>query len=171
MHIYDNIDSHVVETILPADGNGEEFSYTLSSSLNLKGDYSYIVWCNNTREYGFLSNAFSIEKNGEERNQKLNFAILGGFFLIMLIIYAFMHAFKNDRSAIIVYGAIGGVVCLLYEFLILLDYYVPGDNAFRFWLSMIVAAMAIYSFIVGYIFWQDVKDQTKTEAEKDNGVY
>ena len=64
-HLYNQTGSHVFEDFIAIDGNDLEFKWELNETeLPTVGDYTYLVWCNNTYGAGYISSDFIISEDG-----------------------------------------------------------------------------------------------------------
>ena len=106
-HLYNYTGNHVFEGYLPFDSNGMDFYFDLNTTYtNKAGEYPYLVYCNTSKEAGFLSAEFVIS-NGTvitqtieapvyttEKNTLTNsiglILLLIGLFLIFIAIFDFV---------------------------------------------------------------------------------
>lgn len=64
IHIYDLKGGHIANTKMAWDSTNVEYGYVIHANtiINDTGSYQYIVWCNNTKEAGFVSTTFDMIK-------------------------------------------------------------------------------------------------------------
>lgn len=67
VHIYNNLNKHVLEQNLTADENSFDMVITLDMTYFSEiGEYGFIIWCESGTEAGFTSTSFLVTRSGSE---------------------------------------------------------------------------------------------------------
>ena len=106
MHIYDNLGTHFLKQ--NATYQLDSGDWEIKTTLTKEGTYSYIFYCEGTREYGYVSSGFIVNKNatnyevygtiieGSEKNATIGFTILYVGLMILFVYLGFtFYAEKN----------------------------------------------------------------------------
>lgn len=102
IHIYDNLNKHLLEQNLTADSNGVDFKVTLNQSyFSQSGEFGFIIWCYSPDESGFYSSSFFVTNSGsvyEDHSGLLAMVILTVGMTGLLFMFGNMLDNKNDWS-------------------------------------------------------------------------
>jgi len=90
IHIYNYTNDHILLKNLTLDSNNKDFYVNITENLFSKiGRYSYIVYCVNSGEYGFVSNPFYVSEDGRDTSK--NYLA----FILVLAVCIFAWAMLN----------------------------------------------------------------------------
>lgn len=90
MHLYNNTGNHLLEVDLSFDSNDIDFYYEVNQSIvTVPGQYTVIVWCNNTQDAGYLSYAVEFNRVGHSVDNG-HYLALAVVFIIMFITLAYV---------------------------------------------------------------------------------
>lgn len=94
VHIYNELNKHVLEQNLTADSNEVDWKITLTPSLfTTIGEYGYIIYCNTPTEKGFISSTFEVTETGHtnsaeyERSRTIQNYIILYIFSCLIVFY------------------------------------------------------------------------------------
>ena len=163
IHIYDNKGNHIVESTLSHDSNAEDYVYNFIQTSQV-GHYPYNVWCNNSKEAGYLSTSFEITQSGEENNPFISWLVFGGSLFVIIIMLGFVHIFKKDEGSSMVYGSIALVISVLIIYGLNIGMFGNIITGFwRFIVFLLLAVVALYSFAISWAFYHDVKQNKQRD--------
>lgn len=141
--------------------NSTEQQYILfidKKNFTALGDHSFIIKCNTSSINGggvggFVNGIFTVIDYGDNSNlNNTTFWLVFIIFFVLIIAFLFLlHTFQKDITAVMLYGSIAGVICLIY-----IQYLLNTLNIIAFnltWtLISLVIALTLYFFIVGATF-------------------
>lgn len=158
-------------TVYDSEGNNI-LNYTFID-LNSSG-FCYYVWnisaLGSYIHYTDLGDQGSITVSGEMQ-QIFNLSVFALYMLAQFVLIYFIHKFKDDQGTALVYGLIASVFSFIMIALLLSGFQVFQGITFiidiNYYLILLIASIGIYTSILSYIFYGDVKFTNKTEAERE----
>jgi len=149
-HLYNQIGSHVLESNMLEDSNGQD--YYIEIDPLPRANYGYIVWCNNSQEAGFYANEFGVSPQATDFEEDTFYKLITYFWLVIIAFIILMHIFAKDGGASMVYGSIAGTITL---FQILYVYAYSAFGLFNGLYMALLAAVAMYCFAVSWTFYKN----------------
>ena len=96
VHLYNGTGSHILEETMRIDGNGEEWALNIASgNFSSIGLHSFIIWCNNTNEGGFVRGSFEVTNDGLDNTPDAGAALPVILFMLFGIIGLFVLGFTG----------------------------------------------------------------------------
>jgi len=159
-HLYNYTGSHLVKNdSISFDSNQREWQYKVNSDITEQGrDYSYIVWCNNSKQSGWLSTGFEVTNNGYSFQDFSVGAIIGLLGIIALFFAVFVVVKTSLRFVFLLLAFVYNVILskLMYEYIL---YYSSTLALSRplymvFYISLILMFIMFIYIIV--LFWNAI---------------
>jgi len=86
LHLYNETGNHIYEGLMNWDSNDVDFYYELApAKARTRGEYGFLVHCNNSYEAGFASASFNLERSAPVNSDVLGFQLGISLFAIALI--------------------------------------------------------------------------------------
>lgn len=98
LHIYNRTGNHVIQENLTSDSNNVDY---VSSVLNfdMKGHFSFIVWCETDYEEGFVAQEFSITENGEVYETTHAYSMMAILIIGTIgLLFSFAHSLEGEKE-------------------------------------------------------------------------
>jgi hypothetical protein len=88
-HLYNQTNYHIMDGTMLPDSNAIDVYFNVNDTITQKvGVYPYIVWCNSSTEYGYVSSSFKVTEGGvEPREPSSIFAILALLPMLLAVIF------------------------------------------------------------------------------------
>lgn len=148
-----------ISTVSPTISN---FNYEVDlTSQALSGDYYYRISCNNSLGATITSDSFKVTPRGKETNQVLEWSIIGGFLIIVWLFMYLINRFKEDIHAVVVYGIVGGTVCLLITYWLASYWGMLTDTLFQYSVIALGISLTVYFYVVFRSFDRERLSQIK----------
>lgn len=146
-HLYDEKGQHIIRNKSIFSTNGVDFEWEINTSTLHNGLFPYVIWCNNSREAGFVSGTIEFSHSGKPVDGMMLIGLVIG--VLALAIVLLLSGFVVGEDHII-------LKFLLYGSSLFLMLYVPTlmFNMFETVLTqkIIVAYTWILRLIVTYLF-------------------
>lgn len=148
----------------------DNVTFLYSQSLSESGIYCYWEF-NETNAGDYYFNVSSGDAGHiKEANKMYNLLVYGGYLLIMLILIVIIHSFQKDKEAVFIYGLIGGIISFIMTGILLSGFKVFSNITFiidvNYYITALTLVIGLYVSLVGFIFFKEVRDKQKLEAER-----
>lgn len=139
------------------------YNLTEAETYNV-GTFSFYVYCSSAslNENGFISLTYDVIEEPTGFDKIYQGWFFFAYLIIMFVLIAFMHTFKDD-GVTMVYGMLGGSVSFIMLSMMLVGFKVVDNLKFiidvNWYLGILVASIGLYCFIVGYHFLTEYKEE------------
>lgn len=164
LHLYNSTGNHIFETYIPFDSNEMEFYFDLNTTYSQhKGNYGLLIYCNNSREAGFVSESFTIGYEPESSGFPLGIIILVPMLLaLMLLIGSFFLGEEHTALKIFLFvlSFIPFFISMNYGLVVLIKYFnfpilENLVSSHVYWITLFLFVLIVY-FII-YWIWKIVE--------------
>lgn len=150
-HLYNSSNAHIIDTT-NISFSGNDFEYIVNSSTLTRGEWSFLVTCNDSNVAGFSSSSFLVTKNGFElQDNEFGWVIL--VVMSVAALFAWLST-KIDSKALsflfLFTSLILGVVALNVA-VAEVSYFVVEDSASLAYL--VVMSITVFTFMYSIIMF------------------
>jgi len=98
--LYNQTGDHLIETLeLESDGEIEWEIDISGTNFSSTGTYSFVVWCNNSGQGGFVSSGFDVTTSGEDEvEDNMPLIIIGGILVIIILYFIVLIRMFSERQ-------------------------------------------------------------------------
>ncbi len=158
LHIYNEDLKHIFEGYTLTVEHGFDFEIPIPATVfSYAGFYPFIIQCKNANQGGFKSYYVEATEDGKAPRPGFNLAVFAGYLIVIFILIGFMHSYKKDLGATVVYGTVGFTLSVLYVWGLYASDILHFDGNLQLWLSGLVLAVGLYCLVIAWAFYNDIK--------------